>query len=84
MVSFNTTVEQMTEKFQCRKCLSKKWQKCFGEKKFAMVTFICYFWLQDTLLAFPIFCLHFIFAYFWNLKSAHIYQKVAGPCTSRL
>jgi len=33
MVSFDTTVRQMTEMFQCPKCLSKKWPKCFSEKK---------------------------------------------------
>jgi len=30
--SFNTTVRQMTEMFQWRKCFSKKWPKCFREK----------------------------------------------------
>jgi len=33
MVSFNTTVRQMTEMFQWPKCLSKKWPKCFSGKK---------------------------------------------------
>jgi len=35
MVSFNATVRQMTEMFQCRKHLGKKWPKCFSEKKTA-------------------------------------------------
>jgi len=30
--SFNTTVRQMTEMSQRRKCLSKNWPKCLSEK----------------------------------------------------
>jgi len=33
MVTFNTTVRQMTEMFQWPKCLSKKWAKYFSGKK---------------------------------------------------
>jgi len=33
MVSFNTTVRQMTEMFQWSKCLRKNWPKCFSEKR---------------------------------------------------
>jgi len=33
MVSFNTTVRQMTERFQWPKCLHKNLPKFFSEKK---------------------------------------------------
>jgi len=44
MASFNTTVRQMTEMFQCPKCLSKKWPNYFSEEKTDMAVLKAIAW----------------------------------------
>jgi len=65
MVSFNTTVRQMTEMFQWSKCLRKNWPKCFSEKrnpglKHKYCWYVWHWWHTKNVYYFAtLYCVHY-------------------------